>query len=71
MEYMAACPSSGCNGVDAASLDWFKISEAGYSGSLTVVGTDLLADQYTGWASARIIQTGDWTFTIPAEIASG
>lgn len=72
MEYMAACPDSGCNGVDAASLDWFKISEAGYTGSPTIPGQDLDPSQFPGWEAAdKIIKTGDRTFTIPSEIAPG
>lgn len=70
MEYMAACPDSGCNGVYGSSLDWFKISEAGYSGSPTTEDV-LRPDQYSGWASDKIIQTGDWTFNIPSDLASG
>lgn len=57
MEYMAACPSSGCDGVDASSLQWFKISEAGWDGK--------------EFASETISRTKAWTFHIPTEIASG
>jgi hypothetical protein len=57
MEYMAACPASGCDGVDAASLQWFKISEAGWDGN--------------AFASETITRERKWTFRIPNEIASG
>jgi cellulase len=57
MEYMAACPASGCDGVDASSLQWFKISEAGWDGK--------------EFASETITRDRAWTFHIPTEIASG
>jgi hypothetical protein len=54
---MAACPSGSCDGVDASSLAWFKISEATNDG--------------TTWASATIANTLNWSFDIPADIAPG
>jgi hypothetical protein len=72
MEYMAACPSSksamsrvrisgsplgGCDGVDASSLQWFKISEAGWDGK--------------EFASETITRTNSWSFNIPSELAAG
>ncbi|WWC64347.1 uncharacterized protein I303_106957 [Kwoniella dejecticola CBS 10117] len=56
-EYMAACPSSGCDGVDASSLQWFKIQEDTFEGSK--------------WPSDTIVSTLDWTFTIPTDLAAG
>ncbi|WWC71796.1 uncharacterized protein I206_105755 [Kwoniella pini CBS 10737] len=56
-EYMAACPASGCDGVDAASLTWFKIQEDSFDG--------------TSWPSDTIASTLDWTFKIPTDLASG
>lgn len=60
MEYMAACPASGCNGVDASTLQWFKIGQAGW--------------KWNGkeeFASETITRDRAWTFQIPTEIASG
>jgi len=57
LEYMAACPSSGCTGVNAWDLDWFKISHAGWDGR--------------EFASERITRGLTWDFKIPAEIAPG
>jgi len=72
LEYMAACPASeflrcrsksrltrsgGCSGVEAASLNWFKISESGWNGR--------------EFASETITRTRSWTFEIPAEVAPG
>jgi cellulase len=60
MEYLARCPDSGCNGVDASTLQWFKISEAGW--------------KWNGkeeFASETITRDRAWTFKIPTEIASG
>jgi len=49
--------SGGCSGVEAASLDWFKISEAGWDGK--------------AFASETITHTRSWSFEIPAEVAPG
>lgn len=54
---MAACPAAGCDGVDAASLDWFKISEHTNDGSK--------------WASDTIVSTLKWSFDIPSDLAAG
>ncbi|WVF67002.1 hypothetical protein IAT40_001745 [Kwoniella sp. CBS 6097] len=56
-EYMAACPASGCDGVDAASLQWFKIDEATFDG--------------TKWPSDTIVSSLAWTFKIPSDLAAG
>ncbi|OCF43460.1 hypothetical protein I317_02760 [Kwoniella heveanensis CBS 569] len=56
-EYMAACPASGCDGVDAASLQWFKIAEDTFDG--------------TQWPSDKIVSTLAWTFKIPSDLAAG
>ncbi|WRT70441.1 uncharacterized protein IL334_007439 [Kwoniella shivajii] len=56
-EYMAACPSTGCDGVDASSLQWFKIAEDTFDGSK--------------WPSDTIVSTLAWTFNIPTELAAG
>jgi cellulase len=57
LEYMARCPDSGCSGVEAASLNWFKISESGWNGK--------------EFASETITHTRSWSFKIPSEIAPG
>lgn len=56
-EYMAACPSSGCDGVDASSLTWFKIQEDTFDGTV--------------WPTASITSTHQWTFKIPTDLAAG
>jgi len=48
----------GCDGVEAAGLPWFKISEDAYDGSQ--------------WASDKLNSSNAaWTFEIPAEVAPG
>jgi cellulase len=54
---MANCGAASCDGVDAASLKWFKISEEGFVGG--------------SWAGEKISKTLKWDFTIPSDIASG
>lgn len=49
--------SAGCDGVDATSLSWFKISEAANDGS--------------AWASEQITSSLNWQFTIPSSIPDG
>jgi hypothetical protein len=44
-------------GVDAASLTWFKISEASFEGG--------------AWAADTIAATKKWEFTIPDDIPAG
>jgi hypothetical protein len=57
---MAACPDAGCDGVDAASLKWFKIEEALYNGAWP---TDAIA--------AGGNDNGKTSFTIPSGLKSG
>ena len=47
----------GCDGVNAAGLNWFKISEAGWDGHQ--------------WGSDIIHQTNRWTFNVPVGLAPG
>lgn len=62
MVYMAKCPSSGCNSFDGAGQVWFKIAHEGL-----VSGT-----QNAGiWAGDAIVDTLDWTVTVPASLAPG
>ncbi|KAF2180631.1 carbohydrate-binding module family 1 protein [Zopfia rhizophila CBS 207.26] len=62
MIYMAKCPSSGCNNWDGAGKVWFKISHEG-----------LMSGTQNGgkWAGDIIVDTLDWTVTIPASLAPG
>lgn len=60
LDYLAACPSSGCAGADKESLSWFKISEVGYLAEDDVWGADLL-----------ISNGNKWQVQIPEGIASG
>jgi len=54
---MANCGAASCDGIDAASLDWFKISESLFDG--------------TQWPGEKIASTLEWPFTIPTDLASG
>ena len=62
MVYLAKCPSSGCNSWDGAGKVWFKIAHEGL-----VSGTQ----QNGKWAGDTILDTLDWTVTIPASLAPG
>lgn len=55
---MALCGTT-CQGVEAASLDWFKIASTSWTG--------------TEWASDVISKAPehDWSFDIPADLAPG
>ena len=59
LEYMAYCGPDTCQGIPSASLDWFKISEEGWTGA--------------DWVSNDITNRPghDRTFTIPADLAPG
>jgi hypothetical protein len=62
MIYMARCPSSGCNNWDGAGKVWFKIDHQGL-----VSGT-----QNAGkWAGDAIVDTLEWTTTVPKTLAPG
>ncbi|CAL1710435.1 unnamed protein product [Somion occarium] len=63
LTYLAQCPGSTCTGVNANTLKWFKIDEAGLlSGSI--------GDGY--WGSGKMIdQNSSWTTTIPSSVPSG
>jgi hypothetical protein len=54
---MANCGAATCDGIDAASLEWFKISEEGFVGST--------------WAGEKLAETMQWAFDIPSDLASG
>ena len=63
LTYLAQCPGSTCTGVDATTVEWFKIDEAGL-----LSGT--IGDGYWG-AGKMIDQNSSWTTTIPASVPSG
>ena len=63
MTYLAQCPGSTCTGVNAATLKWFKIDEAGLLSGTVYAGQ---------WAAGQMIaQNSSWTTTIPASVPSG
>ncbi|KAL4264306.1 Endo-beta-1,4-glucanase D [Pleurotus pulmonarius] len=63
LTYLAQCPGSTCTGVNANSLQWFKIDEAGLLSGSVDAGT---------WGAGRMIaQNNSWTSTIPASVPSG
>ncbi|KAI0826293.1 glycoside hydrolase family 61 protein D [Irpex lacteus] len=63
LTYLAQCPGSTCTGVNANSLKWFKIDEAGL----------LSGTVYDGqWADGKMIaDNSSWTTTIPSTVPSG
>ncbi|KAJ8508423.1 hypothetical protein ONZ45_g9304 [Pleurotus djamor] len=63
LTYLAQCPGSTCTGVDATTLKWFKIDEAGL-----LSGT--VGNGYWG-AGKMIDQNNSWTTTIPSSVPSG
>lgn len=48
---------AGCDGVPAANLGWFKISEYGWDGQQ--------------WGSDLIHRSYKWTFDVPTGLAAG
>ncbi|KAF8198556.1 glycosyl hydrolase family 61-domain-containing protein [Pholiota molesta] len=63
LTYLAQCPGTTCTGVNANTLKWFKIDQAGLlSGTI-----------YSGsWGAGLMIsQNNTWTSTIPASVPSG
>jgi len=62
MIYMAQCPSTGCDSWDGSGKVWFKIYHQGL-----VSGT-----QNAGkWAGDQVVDTLNWTTTIPTTLAPG
>uniref|UniRef100_A0A0W0FGZ4 AA9 family lytic polysaccharide monooxygenase n=1 Tax=Moniliophthora roreri TaxID=221103 RepID=A0A0W0FGZ4_MONRR len=60
--YMAQCPGP-CSTADAASLDWFKIDEAGLITGNLVDGL---------WAQGQLVSNNNsWTTVIPASLRAG
>ncbi|ORX98113.1 glycosyl hydrolase family 61-domain-containing protein [Clohesyomyces aquaticus] len=62
MVYMAKCPSSGCNSWDGAGKVWFKINQQGL-----VSGTENSGK----WAGDTILDTLNWTVTVPKTLVPG
>ncbi|TDL23027.1 cellulose-growth-specific protein [Rickenella mellea] len=63
LTYLAQCPGTTCTGVNANTLKWFKIQEAGL-----LSGTIATGD----WAAAQMIaQNSSWTTTIPTCVPTG
>lgn len=60
--WLAACGASTCNGVNSASLNWFKIDAQALLSGTVYAGT---------WAVGEIVNTLKWTATIPSNIAPG
>jgi cellulase len=63
LTYLAQCPGSTCTGVDATTLKWFKIDEAGLLSGTVYAGS---------WGAGKMIaQNNSWTTTIPSTVPSG
>jgi hypothetical protein len=63
LTYLAKCPGSTCTGVNAASLQWFKIDQAGLLSGTIASGS---------WGAGKMIaQNNSWTSTIPSSVPSG
>ncbi|KAI0051564.1 carbohydrate-binding module family 1 protein [Auriscalpium vulgare] len=63
LTYLANCGGSTCSGVNANSLKWFKIDQAGLLSGTVYNGT---------WGSGQMInQNSSWTTTIPSTVPSG
>ncbi|KAJ1304936.1 hypothetical protein OPQ81_006069 [Rhizoctonia solani] len=60
--YLAACPSSGCTGVDSSSVSWFKIAEQGLISGTVGKGS---------WANGILMKNLSWTTRIPSNLKAG
>ncbi|KAF2649104.1 carbohydrate-binding module family 1 protein [Lophiostoma macrostomum CBS 122681] len=60
--YMAKCPSAGCDSFNGAGAVWFKIDHAGLISGTEGKGI---------WAGDQIVDTLNWTVTIPKTLAPG
>lgn len=64
LDYLARCDGDDCTTVDPGTLKFFKIAEAG------LLDPNKAENGY--WASNKLIDNGgQWTATIPADIAPG
>ncbi|KAI5889030.1 cellulose-growth-specific protein [Schizophyllum commune H4-8] len=61
MVYMADC-GGDCTSANSASLKWFKIDEAGLLSGTVGAGE---------WGNGIVVDTLEWTSTIPASLAPG
>ncbi|KAI0682923.1 glycoside hydrolase family 61 protein D [Cytidiella melzeri] len=63
LTYLAQCPGTTCTGVNANTLKWFKIDEAGLLSGTVYSGS---------WADGKMIaDNSSWTTTIPSTVPSG
>ncbi|KAJ7780070.1 glycosyl hydrolase family 61-domain-containing protein [Mycena maculata] len=63
LTYLAQCPGTTCTGVNANTLQWFKIDESGLINGTVYAGY---------WGSGKMIdQNSSWTTTIPATVPNG
>jgi len=63
LTYLAECPGSTCTGVNANTLQWFKIDQAGLINGTVFAGF---------WGDGQMIaQNSSWTTTIPKTVPSG
>jgi len=63
LTYLASCPGSSCSGVNANTLKWFKIDQAGLLSGTVANGQ---------WGAGKMIaQNNSWTTTIPSTVPSG
>jgi cellulase len=63
IRYLANCGGTTCTGVNAKTLKWFKIDQAGLLSGTVGSGS---------WANGKMIaQNSTWTSTIPASVPSG
>ncbi|KAL1901153.1 hypothetical protein Cpir12675_000642 [Ceratocystis pirilliformis] len=63
LDYMAACPESGCTTEGKTALEWFKVSEVGLIDNSMNSGY---------WASDLLIKNGNsWQVQIPSSLAPG
>ncbi|TRM68064.1 glycoside hydrolase family 61 protein [Schizophyllum amplum] len=61
MVYMADC-GGDCSAVDSSTLEWFKIDEAGLLSGTVGDGE---------WGNGVVVDTLEWTSTIPESLAPG
>ncbi|KAF8960155.1 glycosyl hydrolase family 61-domain-containing protein [Flammula alnicola] len=63
LTYLAQCPGSSCTSVNASTLKWFKIDQAGLLSGTIYAGN---------WGAGLMISQNDsWTTTIPSSVPSG
>ncbi|KAL4250064.1 Endo-beta-1,4-glucanase D [Abortiporus biennis] len=60
--YMASCGATNCNNVKSSGLQWFKIDEAGLLSGTVYDGS---------WGTGIVMDTLEWTATIPAALKPG